>query len=62
MLGMLEIMKMRALAEEAFGDEFDIREFHARVLENGSITLPMLEEVVVTWVDAHLQQKQAAQE
>ncbi len=62
MLGMLQIMKMRALAEEAFGDEFDIREFHARVLENGSITLPMLEEVVVTWVDAHLRQKQLVQE
>ena len=62
MLGMLRIMKMRALAEEAFGDEFDIREFHARVLENGSITLPMLEEVVVTWVDAHLRQKQLEQE
>jgi len=55
MLGMLEIMKMRALAEEAFGDEFDIREFHARVLENGSITLPMLEDVMVTWIDEHLQ-------
>jgi uncharacterized protein (DUF885 family) len=62
MLGMLQIMKMRALAEEAFGDNFDIREFHARVLENGSITLPMLEEVVVAWVDAHLQQKQLEQE
>ncbi len=62
MLGMLEIMKMRALAEEAFGDEFDIREFHARVLENGSITLPMLEEAVVTWVDGHLRQKQLAQD
>jgi len=58
MLGMLEIMKMRALAEAAFGDEFDIREFHARVLENGRITLPMLEEAVVTWVDGHLRQQQ----
>jgi len=59
MLGMLEIMKARALAEQAFGDEFDVREFHARVLENGSITLPMLEEVVVSWVDGYLQQQAA---
>ena len=58
MLGMLEIMKARALAEQAFGDDFDVREFHARVLENGSITLPMLEEVIVSWVDDHLQQQQ----
>jgi uncharacterized protein (DUF885 family) len=50
MLGMLEIMKLRALAEEQLGDDFDIREFHDRVLENGSVTLPMLEEVVVTWI------------
>jgi len=50
MLGMLEIMKLRALAEEQLGDDFDIREFHDRVLENGSVTLPMLEEAVVTWI------------
>jgi uncharacterized protein (DUF885 family) len=57
MLGMLEIMKLRALAEEAFGDEFDVREFHDRVLENGSITLPMLEETVLAWIQKHLDQK-----
>jgi uncharacterized protein (DUF885 family) len=50
MLGMLEIMKLRMLAEEQLGDKFDIREFHDRVLENGSVTLPMLEEAVVTWI------------
>ena len=50
MLGMLEIMKLRALAEEQLGDDFDIREFHNRVLENGSVTLPMLEEAVITWI------------
>ena len=54
MLGMLEIMRLRALAEQALGDEFDVREFHDRVLENGSITLPMLEEAVLAWVQQHL--------
>ena len=58
MLGMLEIMRLRALAEEAFGEEFDVREFHDRVLENGSITLPMLEETVLTWIQAHLDRKE----
>jgi uncharacterized protein (DUF885 family) len=57
MLGMLEIMKLRALAEDAFGDEFDVREFHDRVLENGSITLPMLEEAVLAWIQDHLDQQ-----
>ena len=56
MLGMLKIKEMRALAEQAFGEEFEIREFHARVLENGSVTLPMMEESVVAWVEAHLQE------
>jgi uncharacterized protein (DUF885 family) len=57
MLGMLKILELRRLAEQAFGDDFDIREFHARVLENGSITLPMLEQSVVHWVELHLQQQ-----
>jgi uncharacterized protein (DUF885 family) len=50
-LGMLEILRLRSLAEERLGDGFDIREFHARVLENGSVTLPMLEQAVLAWVD-----------
>lgn len=54
MLGMLKIMELRDVAEQVFADDFDIREFHARVLENGSITLPMLEEVVVAWIEAYL--------
>jgi uncharacterized protein (DUF885 family) len=54
MLGMLKITELRRLAQEAFGEDFDIREFHARVLENGSITLPMLEETVLAWVEDHL--------
>ena len=50
MLGMLEIQRLRTLSRSAFGDEFDIREFHARVLENGSVTLPMLDEVITAWI------------
>ena len=52
MLGMLEIRRLRSLAEERFGSDFDIREFHDRVLENGSVTLSMLEEVITTWFDS----------
>lgn len=51
MLGMLKIMELRSKAQTAFGDDFDIREFHSRVLENGSITLPMLEESILAWID-----------
>lgn len=51
MLGMLEIMRLRGLAEASFGDRFDLREFHDRVLGAGSITLPMLEETILAWIN-----------
>ncbi len=51
MLGMLEIRRLRNLAESALGENFDLRAFHDRVLENGSITLPMLEESIQAWVE-----------
>jgi uncharacterized protein (DUF885 family) len=50
MLGMLEIMRLRDLAEAGFGDKFDLREFHDLVLGTGSITLPMLEEKILAWI------------
>ena len=50
MLGMLEIRRLRDLAEEELGENFDLREFHGRVLENGSITLPMLEQSILAWI------------
>ncbi|NCF50368.1 DUF885 family protein [Gammaproteobacteria bacterium] len=52
MLGMLEFRLLRELAEEQLGDNFSIREFHDRVLENGSVTLPMLGEAVAAWIIA----------
>ena len=50
MLGMLEIRRVRDRAEAALGEKFDIRAFHDRVLENGSITLPMLEDAIEAWI------------
>jgi uncharacterized protein (DUF885 family) len=52
MLGMLEIRRLRDFAEERLGERFDLRAFHDRVLENGSVTLPMLEESIEAWVTA----------
>lgn len=51
MLGMLEIRNLRTLAEAQLGEDFSIREFHDRVLENGFITLPMLETAILTWIE-----------
>lgn len=53
MLGMLEFRRLRDLAEAGLGDAFDLRAFHDRVLESGSITLPMLDASVQAWIGAH---------
>jgi len=51
MLGMLEIRRLRERAEAELGKDFDLRSFHDRVLENGSITLPMLEASIMAWLE-----------
>ena len=51
MLGMLEIRRLRNLAEKQLGENFDIKMFHQRILENGSMTLPMVEKSVLAWIE-----------
>ncbi|MGB7453657.1 MAG: DUF885 domain-containing protein [Lysobacterales bacterium] len=48
--GGLEILALRKMAEEAMGDHFDIREFHDRILENGTIPLLQLCAHVEAWI------------
>lgn len=50
MIGKLKIEELRANAEEALGDKFDIRAFHDVVLANGAVPLTVLEELVDAWV------------
>ncbi len=50
LLGSLEIQRLRKKAELALGDDFDIREFHDRVLANGGVTLPMLGATIDAWI------------
>jgi len=49
--GGLEILALRRQAEEALGDDFDLREFHDRILENGTIPLPTLRAHVERWIE-----------
>ena len=51
LIGSLEIQRLRQRAEEAFGDDFDIREFHDRILANGGVTLPMLGATIEAWIN-----------
>ncbi|WP_113907212.1 DUF885 domain-containing protein [Aliidiomarina celeris] len=51
-LGELLIRQLRAEAETALGDDFDIREFHYQVLRNGSIPLATLEAQVRAYIES----------
>jgi uncharacterized protein (DUF885 family) len=50
MLGNLEIRRLREMAEGALGSRFDIRVFHDKVLEDGSVPLPFLKEKIERWI------------
>ena len=54
LLGSLEIQRLRAHAERLLGDRFDIKAFHDRVLENGTVTLPMLATGIDQWIEEQL--------
>jgi uncharacterized protein (DUF885 family) len=49
-IGALKIRELRDEAEQALGGEFDVRKFHAVVLENGSVPLEILEAKVKRWI------------
>lgn len=52
LLGSAEILRLRAEAESALGAAFDIRRFHGALLEDGSVTLPMLRARLARWTAA----------
>ncbi|WGK65625.1 DUF885 domain-containing protein [Croceiramulus getboli] len=49
-IGQLKIRELRSKANEALGDQFDIKEFHKEVLETGCIPLALLEEKINGWI------------
>ena len=49
-MGELKIKALRKKAEAALGDDFDVRQFHDLVLSQGTVTLPVLEEMVTNYL------------
>jgi uncharacterized protein (DUF885 family) len=43
---------LRARAEKALGDQFDIRAFHDEILSGGALPLDVLETRVDNWIAA----------
>ena len=52
-MGQLKIEEQRRKAEDALGDNFDIRYFHDEVLCDGGITLPILENKIEAFISKH---------
>lgn len=49
-IGELKIRELRERAEQALGDDFDIRAFHDAVLEHGAVPLNVLEGRIDDWI------------
>lgn len=54
-IGMIKIQELRRLAKQELGSRFDIRKFHDVVLKNGSVSLPILEDNVNSWIASQQQ-------
>lgn len=49
-IGQLTISRLRDEAKAQLGPRFDIREFHAQVLDTGALPLPILEKKIDSWI------------
>ena len=49
-VGALTIQRLRDKAKAELGDRFDIREFHAQVLNTGALPLQILEQKIDRWI------------
>lgn len=49
-MGEIKIRELRKLAEDELGQNFNIRDFHEIILEQGTVTLPILEKRVNAYI------------
>ena len=49
-MGMIKIAELRTKAQEALGEQFDIKAFHDMVLLGGAVPMAVLEEQVNDWI------------
>jgi uncharacterized protein (DUF885 family) len=54
-IGQMKIEELRARAERALGEKFDLRRFHDAVLGQGSVPLDTLEAQIEGWIDGERQ-------
>jgi uncharacterized protein (DUF885 family) len=51
-VGQLKFLELKAKAQQALGDRFDIRTFHDELLDSGALPLDLLEQRIDTWIAA----------
>ena len=49
-MGERKIRELREYAENALGNQFDIRKFHTQILIDGMLPMPSLENKIKRWV------------
>jgi uncharacterized protein (DUF885 family) len=50
LMGYRKIRELRARAEKSLGARFDVKDFHAVLIDNGSMPLAVLEKIVDAWL------------
>ena len=60
-IGQLKILELRARAQKALGDKFDIRAFHDQVIDSGALPLDILEQRIDAWIARQTTASPAAQ-
>ena len=53
-IGQLKIKELRELSKQKLGDNFNISEFHNKILESGCIPLALLENKINNWINSKL--------
>jgi uncharacterized protein (DUF885 family) len=56
-VGQLKLLELRARAQQALGDRFDLRAFHDQVLDSGALPLDYLEQRIDGWIAQQKTQK-----
>ncbi len=56
-IGQLKMLELRRKCEQALGEDFDIRAFHAEMLGGGALPLDVLETRMNHWLARQLEQK-----
>jgi uncharacterized protein (DUF885 family) len=56
-VGQLRLLALRAKAQQALGDRFDLRTFHDQLLDSGALPLDLLEQRIDSWIAQQKTQK-----